>query len=139
MDQGLLVPDEVTNEMVRERLCSDELAGGVLLDGFPRNVDQADFLAAVLDKRGHSLEAVILMEVETERLVQRLKGRAWKEGRTDDADEAVIRKRLATYLSETAPCIAYYECKGTAVFHIDGDGTMDEVESRILTALVQRV
>lgn len=135
MDQGLLVPDEVTNEMVEDRLSKDDVNPGVLLDGFPRNVLQARFLEEILGARDQQLEGVILIVVPDDQLIERLHGRSDKEGRRDDADVEIIQKRLETYRAQTAPCIAHFRNEGVKVHRIDGTGSMDEVEQRILGAL----
>lgn len=138
MDAGDLVPDTLVLALVRERLNQPDAADGFLLDGFPRNVSQAEALAEDLGSR--SVEAVVHMKLEDEEIVRRLLGR----GRKDDT-ESVIRNRLRVYRDETAPLIAYYEgqsAKGHAAEEghcllrtIDAHGSMDEVFDRIQGAL----
>ncbi|MEM9382365.1 MAG: adenylate kinase [Planctomycetota bacterium] len=129
---GTLVPDSLTNRMVAERLSEDDVAGGALLDGFPRNVPQAAWLDGYLAARGTQLAGVVVLEVPDEELTTRLKGRAEKEGRADDADPAVIAKRIQTYKDQSAPCLAYYEEQGLVPVHrVDGVGAIDEVAERI--------
>jgi len=135
LTSGALVPDSLTNEMVRERLLRPDAALGVILDGFPRNVAQAKWLTLFLENRGFGVRAVLVIDVPREELRQRLKGRAQKEGRLDDADEKVIAKRLDTYTAQTEACIAYYRGTGDPVHVIEGTGSIEEVESRILQAL----
>jgi adenylate kinase len=130
---GTLVPDEITNEMVRERLSEEDAAQGVLLDGFPRNVGQAEFLDALLAEKGTQLSGVVVLEVPSDELKQRLAKRALDQGRADDADPDVIAKRIDTYRGETEPCLAYYEQKGqTPVYRLVGTGSIEEVQARLL-------
>jgi len=132
---GALVPDSLTNEMVRERLLRPDSALGVILDGFPRNVAQARWLTLFLQNRGFGVRSVLVIEVPRDQLESRLKGRALKEGRPDDADAKVISKRLDTYKAQTEACIGYYRQSGDPVHVIDGVGSIEEVETRIRDAL----
>jgi adenylate kinase len=132
---GALVPDSLTNEMVRERLLKPDSALGVILDGFPRNVAQAKWLTLFLENRGFGVRSVLVIEVPRATLEERLKGRALKEGRPDDADAKVISKRLDTYSAQTEACIGYFRKSGDPVHVIDGVGSIEEVEGRILRAL----
>jgi len=128
--QGKLVPDEVTIEMVRERLGRDDVGEGFLLDGFPRSVPQAEALEKLLGDLGRSLDHVINIAVSDEDIRARLSKRAEIEGRADDADPAVIQNRIDTYKSQSEPCLDFYRPKGV-VRDIDGIGTIDEVFQRI--------
>lgn len=130
LDAGQLVPDEVTNELVRERLEEPDAQAGFVLDGFPRNVSQADLLKQVLAETDQSLDAVIEISVARDELVQRLLAR----GRADDTEE-VIRHRLEVYRSETKPLLDYYQ---DILLTVDGVGDVDEVTDRILGALRAR-
>lgn len=127
LDAGQLVPDEVTNELVRERLAEPDALAGFVLDGFPRNVSQADLLKQILAESDHQLNAVIEIQVDENHLLQRLLAR----GRADDTEE-VIRHRQEVYRSETAPLLDYYD---DILLTVDGVGTRDEVNERILAAL----
>lgn len=127
MDAGELVPDTVTQDMVADRLAQPDAQGGFLLDGFPRNITQADWLAALLADSGTPLDAVVLLTAPDEVLMERMLGR----GRADDTPEA-IRTRLDIYYSETQPLVDYY---GRLVARIDGVGAIDEVHGRIVAAL----
>lgn len=131
MDAGELVPDEVTNAMVADRLAAPDAAAGFLLDGYPRNLGQADVLEQLLADAGTSLDAVVEIVVDTEHVVQRLLARG--QGRVDDTEE-VIRHRLDVYASETAPLVDHYRAKGL-LRTVDGIGTVDDVSARILDAL----
>ncbi len=129
MDRGDLVPDEVTVEMVRHRLGEDDILRGVLLDGFPRTVAQADSLADLLEERGERIDAVVLLEVDEQVLVDRLAGR----GRADDNPETV-RARLEVYRDQTEPLVAYYDERG-ALRRVDGEGTVEDISGRIEAVL----
>ncbi|MBN1979935.1 MAG: adenylate kinase [Chitinivibrionales bacterium] len=129
-DQGKLVPDEVTIAMVQERLNQPDIAGGFLLDGFPRSLPQAQVLDTIVQKAGISLHGVISISVSDEEIRQRLLKRAQIENRTDDADPAVIQRRIDTYKSQSEPCLAYYK-KKKLIYTVDGLGTIDDVFSRI--------
>ncbi|SIN93710.1 adenylate kinase [Agromyces cerinus] len=136
IEAGDLVPDELTSELVRDRLEQADAAGGFLLDGYPRNRGQVDDLDAFLTGRGEALDAVIELVVPREESIGRLKQRATDQGRTDDTEE-VIANRLAIYERETAPILDVYRDRG-AVVRIDGVGTLDEVTERIFSALAAR-
>lgn len=130
MDAGELVPDEVTNEMVRERLAEPDAQEGFLLDGYPRNTAQADVLGGILAENGMELTAVMRFDVGEEELVHRMLER----GRSDDTED-VIRRRLAVYESETAPLLEYYKDK---VVTVDAMGSVDEITARAIEALRTR-
>jgi len=135
MKSGQLVPDAVTNEMVRDRLLRPDAALGVILDGYPRNVVQARWLDLFLRSRGYGVKVVIVIDVPHGELVERIRGRALKENRADDADPAVIEHRLATYTAQSEPCVGFYRGVGVPVQAVSGIGTPDDVESRIKSAL----
>ena len=122
IDAGELVPDEVTNEMVRERLAEPDAQKGFLLDGFPRTTPQADVLGDILAENGMELTAVLQFDVPEEELVRRMLER----GRSDDTED-VIRRRLAVYHSETAPLLDYYRDK---VIKVDALGSVEEITDR---------
>lgn len=130
LDAGKLVPDELTNEMVRERLAEPDAREGFLLDGFPRNTGQADVLADILAEQGIKIDTVLEFDVPEEELVQRLLAR----GRSDD-NEDVIRERQQVYRSETAPLLDYYE---ENLVRINAGGDVEEVSDRALKALRER-
>jgi adenylate kinase len=131
MDSGKLVPDEVTNAMVADRLSQSDAAEGFLLDGYPRNLEQADVLAEFLAASGTALDVVVEIVVEGELVVQRLLQRG--QGRADDTED-VIRRRLEIYEAETAPLIGYYRERGL-LRTVDGVGSVDDVTARILGVL----
>ena len=128
---GELVPDSLTNEIVRDRLHQDDAAGGFLLDGYPRNVEQVHALDGMLE--GDSLDAVVLLKADTDEVVARLMKRAEIEGREDDTEE-VSRHRQDIYAEQTAPLIELFTERGILV-SVDGLGAIDEVADRIASAL----
>jgi adenylate kinase len=132
-DAGELVPDDVTNAMVKKRLEEIDAAGGFLLDGYPRTAAQSQVLDDFLSARGERLDAVIELAVQESQLLERLAKRAAEQGRTDDTDEA-IRRRLDIYRESTAPLIDYYREQGL-LRTVDGIGSVDDVSARILDAL----
>jgi adenylate kinase len=127
LDAGDLVPATLTNALVDDRIDADDAAAGFILDGFPRSVEQAEALKAMLAKRGLELDAVLEFRVPEEELVDRLKGR----GRADDTED-VIRNRFNVYRAETAPLLDYYQSELKTV---DAVGSLDEVFARALQAL----
>ncbi len=127
MNAGELVPDSVTQDMVSDRLAQPDAGAGFLLDGFPRNIAQADWLTALLARRGAPIDAVIVLTAPDEVLTERMLAR----GRADDTPEA-IRQRLSIYYSETQPLVDYYEA---AVKRVDGVGEIHTIHERIMAAL----
>ncbi len=130
---GRLVPDEVTNDMVRDRLAEDDVEPGFLLDGYPRNAAQVESLDGILAANGQALDAVVLITADTEALIGRLLRRAEIEGREDDTED-VIRHRQVVYAQETAPLVNVYDARGVLV-RVDGMGEIDEVTDRLFAAL----
>lgn len=160
MDHGNLVPDSVTNEMVRDRLGKDDLGNGFLLDGFPRNVAQAEVLRAILAERKTPLDAVLELAVDTSEIILRLSGRrvcrncgkVWHiefdkpsnpnvcdicQGelyqREDDKEE-VVTHRLEVYQEQTAPIISFYRGEGLLIT-ISAMGSVPEITERSIIAL----
>ncbi len=129
IDAGEYVPDDVTEEIVADRLTEPDCEPGFLLDGFPRTMHQVFFLDRYLAARGEQLDAVVSLHVEPEALVQRLLDRALKEGRADDNADT-IRRRMEVYAGQTAPLLFHYENKGLLV-DVEGTGTVDEVRQRM--------
>ncbi|GAA1489032.1 adenylate kinase [Brachybacterium sacelli] len=136
MDAGEYVPDSVTNDMVRSRLTEEDARGGFLLDGYPRTLDQVEALDTMLAELGSALDAVLLLQVETEAVVGRLVARGQEEGRSDDTEET-IRRRLEVYAEQTAPLIDVYENRGL-VRRVDGMAPIDEVTVSLQEALEAR-
>lgn len=136
IDAGDLVSDELTFEVVRDRLSEPDAASGFLLDGFPRNLGQLGLLDSHLAERDEPLTAVVELGVARAVSIDRLMRRAFEQGRADDTEE-VIANRLSIYERETAPILEVYRDHGL-VDSIDGVGSLDEVTERILAALSAR-
>ncbi|RRD45639.1 adenylate kinase [Tessaracoccus sp. OH4464_COT-324] len=136
IDAGEYVPDEITEEIVADRLSQDDCAGGFLLDGFPRTLHQVHFLDEYLERQDRALDAVVSLHVDPESLVARLLDRAQKEGRADDNEET-IRRRMEVYAGQTAPLLMHYENLGL-LEEVDGTGTVEEVQGRMFDQLDQR-
>jgi adenylate kinase len=160
MNAGDLVPDEVTVEMVRNRLAEDDAAKGFLLDGFPRNVPQAETLEGMLADMGNRLDIVLELVVDDDEVVRRLSGRRtcrmcgtnWhvdfdppsvegvcdRDGgelfQRDDDKPATVRHRLDVYAKQTSPLVSFYATRGILI-GIDATGPVDDVTDRALEAL----
>ena len=130
---GLLVPDDVTVALIRERLSWPDARRGFVLDGFPRNLAQAEVLDAMLDEVGQPLDAVLFLDVADEVSLERLGRRAVIEERDDDTPEA-IGLRLAIYHEETAPVVEHYRATGRLV-PVHAERSIDEVATEIAEAL----
>jgi adenylate kinase len=162
MSAGELIPDEITNEMVRDRLGQDDAARGVILDGYPRNVGQAEFLDKLLAEKGEELAVVPILELDREIAIKRVEGRRYspdkkrvyniyfdppeREGvddvtgepliqRDDDHREAVER-RIDLFFDETAPLIEYYK-KKSLVQRVDADQAIDAVTVDLIAAITR--
>jgi len=164
MEKGMLVPDAITIRMVLERILAPDCEPGVILDGFPRNMEQATALDGALVEQGKIIDKVVYIKVSQQELLNRLSGR-WicrqcqtpyhainsppKVGgkcdncggelyqRPDDTVETV-KKRLEVYFAQTAPLIDYYT-QADKLLEVDGEGSVNEVGRRIVTALVKPV
>jgi adenylate kinase len=154
MDRGELVPDSVTNAMVKDRLTHDDVANGFLLDGFPRNVVQAEVLRAILAEQKSPLDAVLELNIADSEIIERLSSRLTCRGcgapapataqacaacggelyqREDDKAE-VIARRLEVYNEQTAPIISFYRSEGLLIT-ISATGAVAEITERATTAL----
>ena len=154
MDRGELVPDSVTNAMVKDRLTHDDVANGFLLDGFPRNVVQAEVLRAILAEQKSPLDAVLELNIADSEIIERLSSRLTCRGcgapapataqacaacggelyqREDDKAE-VIARRLEVYNEQTEPIIAFYRGEGLLIT-ISATGAVSEITERATTAL----
>lgn len=133
LDRGELVPNDVVNRMVGERLAAPDAKHGWLLDGYPRTVPQAEALEELLDKIGQPLDAVLWFDVPEDEFTRRIQSRAKQEGRSDDTEE-VVRRRLEEYVEKTAPLERFYRGRGL-LHYVDGVGLIDEVASRTLAVL----
>jgi adenylate kinase len=129
LDAGDLVPSELTNQLVDDRLDDADAADGFILNGYPRSVEQAKALHEMLERRGTDIDAVVEFRVSQDELLQRLKAR----GRADDTED-VILNRMKVYRDETAPLLEYYS---NQLKTVDAVGSMDEVFARALQSLGQ--
>ncbi len=130
MDQGLLVPDEVLLSMMENTLTNLK-ESGIILDGFPRTIPQAEGLDAIFKKLDLNIDMVINISVDKEILINRLIKRAEDSGRSDDTKEVIVN-RQNVYLELTAPLLEFYK---NEVINVDGDGTIEEVTKRVLAAI----
>ena len=164
MEKGMLVPDDITIRMVLERISAADCTAGVIFDGFPRNLNQAEALDKALAEQDRAIDAVVYIRASEKELLERLSGR-WVcrqcqapyhtltsppqvSGRCDrcggelyqrpDDTMETVKKRLEVYFAETAPLIDYYTRAGK-LLAVDGEGDIDEVEKRIVTALCRGV
>ena len=133
IDNGELVPDDLTNSIVKDRLSQPDAANGWILDGYPRNAEQVKALDEILDELKTPLDYAVTLQAERDVLLERMKKRSAQEGRSDDTPEA-IAKRLATYELKTAPLLDLYKDRGQLVT-VDGVGDVDAIHERILSAL----
>lgn len=131
---GELVPDELTERLVEQRLAAPDAAPGAILDGYPRTVHQARALGRLLAATGRGVDVGLLLEVDEATLGSRLLDRAATEHRADD-NPASIAERLAEYRQLTEPVIDHYRGEGVPVLAVDGTGPVDEVHARIVRAL----
>ncbi|EIL97494.1 adenylate kinase [Rhodanobacter sp. 115] len=133
MDAGQLVSDDILLAMLEERLAQPDAATGFILDGYPRNLAQADALDHLLTRIGQPLDAVIKLEVPNEAIIGRCEIRFKAEGRADDNPDTV-RKRLAIYAEQTAPVADFYARRGKLQV-VDGVGELADVTARVRRAL----
>jgi len=133
MERGDLVPDGVTVRMIRERLAADDAARGFILDGFPRNLAQAEALDAMLAEIGRKLDVIFFFDLDDETARERALGRAHEEGRADDTPETIAR-RLSIYHEQTEPVVEYYRTTGKLV-PLHAARSVEEVYTEIRQAL----
>ena len=136
MDRGELVSDDIMLGLIEERLGRADAASGFILDGYPRNLAQAQALDVLLDKLQKPVDDALQIDVDTEQVIQRIALRAKEEGRSDDS-EAVARNRMKVYAEQTAPVVDYYANQGLLT-RVLGTGTIEEVFQRILGVLKVR-
>ncbi len=137
MERGELVSDDLMLGMLEERLGLPDVANGFILDGYPRNLAQANALDGLLARLGQPVDVAVQLDVSTELLIHRLAGRAEQEGRSDDNPDAV-RNRLRVYSDQTAPVIDYYRGQNKLIC-VYGVGSMEEVSQRMLDAIAHGV
>ena len=134
IENGCLVPDEVVEGMIESEFRTVKGVDGFLLDGFPRTLAQAEALDRLLAKTGESVTATVSIMIPDEMTMERIKGRALKEGRADDASEDIINNRISTYHKQTEPLIEYYRNAGK--YHeVDGTGNIDEVREGVFSVM----
>jgi adenylate kinase len=138
VDKGQLVPDEVVIGMISSALDENREARGFLFDGFPRTVAQAEALDRLLDLKRSDISLVLFLEVNEDELIKRLVNRAKTSGRTDDADEAIQRKRQDVYKNETLPVASHY-ARAKKVVTVNGIGTIDEIFTRLCTYIDKKL
>ncbi|VXA99876.1 Adenylate kinase [Flavobacterium sp. 9R] len=130
MDAGDLVPDELTTKMLIDEVNKNLDANGILFDGYPRTISQAEALDAFLPTIGSQVTATVALEADDEVLVARLLERGKTSGRVDDQDEEKIRNRYQEYNEKTAPLMDYYKAQNK--FHaVDGIGSIQEITERL--------
>jgi len=130
---GDLVPDELTVALIRERLSEEDARDGFVLDGFPRNLTQAEALDGMLAEIGRGLDAVLFFDLSDELAVERIRGRALDEDRDDDTPEAIGR-RLAIYHQQTEPVVERYRATGKLV-PLHAARSIEDVSTEIEAAL----
>ena len=163
MDRGMLVPDEITIKMVQERIAAPDCIHGVIFDGFPRNIAQAQALDKAMAEQSKAINKVVYIKVSEEELLKRLGGR-WicrqcqtpyheiasppkVKGKCDRCDgelyqrsddvPATIKERLKVFFAQTAPLIDYYT-KTRKLVEVNGEGSLDEIKQRILKAIAKK-
>ena len=134
IEKGCLVPDEVVEGMIESEFKTVTGVDGFLLDGFPRTLPQAEALDAILAKTDEAVTATVSIMIPDAMIMERIKGRALKEGRADDASEEIINNRIVTYHNQTEPLIEY-DTNAGKYNEIDGIGTIDEVQERIFAVM----
>lgn len=135
IDAGSLVPDSVVEGMIENAFDTIKGMDGFLLDGFPRNLSQAEDLDKILAKRGEGVTAVVGLMIDDAMIFERIRGRAVIEGRADDASDEIIANRIKTYHSQTEPLIDYY--KKADKYHevVVNGGTIEENRARVLAKM----
>jgi len=134
MDAGDLVPDELTTKMLIDEVNKHPDTKGILFDGYPRTISQAEALDVFLESIGSKVAATIALEADDEILIQRLLERGKTSGRIDDQDEEKIRNRYQEYNEKTAPLMGYYN-KQDKFYAVNGIGTIQEITERLSTVI----
>ncbi|MHB8718720.1 MAG: adenylate kinase [Candidatus Dormibacteria bacterium] len=137
MQRGDLVPDDVMVRVIEDRLLEPDAADGVLLDGFPRTVPQAQALDEMLERTGRELGVVLFFDVPVGVLQDRIVHRGEVEHRPDDTPEAFLN-RMREYEAKTAPVIGYYQDRGSHLEYVDGNAPVEAVTDAVLTVLGTR-
>jgi adenylate kinase len=134
MDQGDLVPDEVTIKMLQSEVDKNQDSAGFLFDGFPRTIAQAQSLDVFLSSKNEIITATIALDADDEILIQRLLERGKTSGRVDDQDEDKIRNRYQEYNEKTAPLMEYYQSQNK-FYSVNGIGTIAEITERLSSVI----
>lgn len=134
IDKGQLVPDEVTNQMVKDFIARNNNDKGFIFDGYPRTIAQGENLDRVLEEYQANVTSMIALEVDEDELVIRLLERGKSSGRPDDQDEAIIRNRFKVYNDETSPLANFYAKKGKYIA-VKGKGSIDEIFQNLCKAI----
>jgi adenylate kinase len=134
MDKGELVPDSLTISMLESEVTKHPQANGFIFDGFPRTSAQADALDTFLQSKSAAITCMLALEVNEEELIKRLLNRASTSGRADDADESIVRNRIAVYNRETAPVADYYRSQNK-YRGVLGVGSVEEITTRLCAEL----
>lgn len=133
MERGELVSDDIMLGLIEERLSQDDVANGFILDGYPRNLAQAEALDELLDRLQQPIDEALQIDIDIEMVIERIRLRAAQEGRSDDSEE-VARNRMKVYAEQTAPVVDFYAEQGK-LSRVLGVGTIEEVFQRILGVL----
>jgi adenylate kinase len=136
MDQGLLVPDTIMIGMISSKIDANKGANGIIFDGFPRTIPQAEALDKLLTEKNTSISKCLFLHVSEEELVKRLLLRGQMSERADDRDETVIRKRVKVYEEQTLPVAEYYGAQGKRA-DIKGEGSIDDIFA-LLSAAIEK-
>ena len=134
MNNGNLVPDKITNEIIEKRLNQKDVKNGFILDGYPRKESQIIAFDNMLIRINQKIDYVLYLSISEKECIKRLQERALIEGRPDDADLNVIKNRFKVYKEETAPCVQIYKKRGI-VKTAESQGTIDEIFSKIKEVL----
>jgi adenylate kinase len=129
--KGELVPDSVTIGMLKNKVEANPSSKGIIFDGFPRTIQQAEALDEFLESKGTEVTLLIALDVPEQELVKRLLQRGQSSGRTDDVNEEIIQNRIAVYKRETSPVFNYYSQKGKAKL-INGIGSINDIFASIM-------
>ena len=130
MSRGLLVPDEVTVGMLKNRVDKEEDPNGFIFDGFPRTIPQAEALDTLLEERGTAIHGLIALDVDDQEIIDRILLRGKTSGRPDDNDADVIRNRIEVYRAETTPVFDHY-AKSDKSRMVSGIGSIEEIFDRL--------
>ena len=130
LDKGQLVPDEITIEMLKRKILSYDNPNGFLLDGFPRNKNQAGYLDKLFEELNAEVNLLISLDVEEDEIIKRILNRGKTSGRSDDNDIAIIKDRFKVYLDVTEPVFDYYDKSGKSTA-VDGLGSIDQIFNRV--------